>query len=178
MIPNCLAGVLNGTNPIGVGCLTCASGYYHNLTTDYCSLCPNTCITCTSNTSCTSCLDTYSLIGGLCKCDSSLQLFNSGSSCQLCYSFVDYCTECIDTLAGIVCNTCGLGTYKTTAASPLCIPCGANCDSCTATACTKCVPGFDKDAATGACTFTNQCQNFVGADPNCVFCSLSATSTT
>lgn len=111
-------------------------------------------------------------------CDAAQQLFDAGGFCAPCYSFVDYCTQCLDTSGTITCNICGTGTYLKNPTDTSCTLCGANCNTCDASGCTLtgCLPGFASVA--GVCTFTNQCQNFVGADPNCVFCYTSNTSST
>jgi hypothetical protein len=74
-------------------CSACLPGTY--LSSPDCISCPATCATCTSLTSCLTCQSSYVLIGTMCSCPTTLDIFpNSDGVCTACSTIFYGCTEC------------------------------------------------------------------------------------
>jgi hypothetical protein len=173
LIPDCTTCAANGTLSTGVECVLCIDGFYIDPSYN-CSACPVTCLTCTSPTSCVDCVTGYSMLNGSCACDSTAQMFDAGSYCSPCYTFINLCTECTGTgPSNVTCLSSPQGTYL--ASDNLsCIACPSNCNSCDATGCLVCAAGFSPSS--GACAFLDTCASFSSMDPNCLACDTIVTT--
>ena len=151
-----------------------------------CSPCPVTCSACNSLVDCTNCTSNYEILGGICDCNATAQMFEDGGFCSTCETFITNCTSCtgVGPLA-VACVTCVDGTYLNSS-SNTCEPCSPFCSLCTITDCTQCIsPTFSINATECYCNETAQvflntsstpescdaCANFI---PSCLDCSNSS----
>lgn len=171
-IPGCTACV----NVTTTQCTSCTgAGYYYTgvYPVATCSVCPSTCITCSSGTSCGTCVSTFVLVGGVgvCQCDTGSQYFlnPATSQCALCSSLFTNCATCTDT-PSLQCTACNTNYYP--AADGLtCLPCNPLCDTCNnPTTCILCLSGYITEL-NGTCTCSGACSTCMtassGACPVC-----------
>jgi proprotein convertase subtilisin/kexin type 5 len=117
-------------------CTGCAAGYYLSAST--CTSCMPVCKTCSTATTCATCLSNlFSLVGGVCTCNSPYFFDINTKSCLLCSALQSNCATCGYATAyspsappAVVCVTANSGYYVNgngTAAA--CIPYCSNCNS-------------------------------------------------
>jgi proprotein convertase subtilisin/kexin type 5 len=172
LVPYCASCLETNLTASMVGCAACQDGYYIDpgLT---CSLCPPTCLTCTSPTQCVDCISSYALLNGSCECDPSAQMYEAGGYCAPCEIFIDYCLQCSGVgPSAVVCLSCVDGSYID-GTNTSCIACAPNCAVCDGSGCLNCSVGF-QDVG-GSCEFLDDCQAYTGMDVNCVDCNTNIT---
>lgn len=140
-----------------------------------CYSCSTGCAICTSSTVCTLCKQTFTLSGGSCSCDATLDLYPNGETCQLCSDIVYGCLACSATGSNTTCIKCDDGFFLTS--SGTCTPCSPSCATCTnATLCKSCPSGYTL-LTNYTCTCGTACQTCNVSQPNCVSCVLNVLGT-
>ena len=154
--PNCLNCTLDSSGAT-TQCFSCLPGFELSLDNISCSACPTGCSLCSGSSFCTACQNTFILIGNVCVCDASLQMYNSGSQCQLCSDIFYGCDVCTYNGVATSCTSCVSGMYLN---GSVCSYCNYACESCSSElTCTSCPQGLVLsngscicDAACSACS--------------------------
>ena len=154
----------------GTYCAQCNLGYYPapgNLPRS-CIGCPAGCTACSSATVCTGCSGILVMIGGVCICDPTQNLFYSSGTCVICSSAITNCATCLATGLLTTCTACISGFYPS---STTCVPCNTYCLTCTSTLCTLCSSStFIVAGQSCVCNNTGQ-MFFDNTTSTCLTCS-------
>ena len=149
----CTQCVANCQQCSNIGCTSCASGYFLNSALACSANCVFPCSTCSNinPTKCLSCFAGYSInqLSNTCQNVSSC-LPAPCSVCPSGYSlYAGLCKPCSIANCGActqsttACDSCSLGYYLTTSATPTCTLCPSQCATClSSTGCLTCSIGY------------------------------------
>lgn len=137
--------------------LNCPVGYYINITSLTCILCPTYCYDCISKTVCYTCKPTYFYYNKLCykNCPTGTYQLNStncsacDSECKTCTTSSSNCTSCqtsgtyksylLDTVCFLICPVTYYGNNQTNQTCKKCDPACLFCFGGSASNCTECI---------------------------------------
>ncbi|ESO12265.1 hypothetical protein HELRODRAFT_187817 [Helobdella robusta] len=172
-------------------CDRCNDGYYLDLVTRTCTVCPTFCTTCAHGAKCLTCSSGYYVDAATSLCKSCGDAI---SGCLTC-SDKTTCTKCSSSkfLSGSSCTACSIANCMYCSATDTCSECnagyylqsskcnGCNVDKClncdTEDNCITCVAGFY--ASSGTCVACDaSCQTCSGSSTSCVSCSYKYSKST